>query len=495
MKHIIALTCVCLLTNIAAFAQEVDSAKDPGFEQSWQLLTMQGQRIGYATSSSREVTRNGVNVIETDTTTMMKMQRFGQTISIKQVLHVEETPEGKFLGFTSVMDNPPNSRTSTIGEIDGDVMQLTNKAGESARESTVTGMNELVSPAWADKYLESPGLKIGESVEFETYEPQMGKKTTIKLERLADQETKVFSGEMQTLKRIVLTQTVLPGVKTEMYLDDKNNAVKTVIPLMGMVAYEVSEEEALKAPTGEEVDFALDTLVKVDQIDAPHQAKEIVYRIEVEGANVPGLFTDDDTQDIKVIDDNEIDLTVRALKPVDSNVKQATVENEYLKSSLFLECKAPAIVAMAEAGDDNQTAPAQIATALESYVQQVVKEKNFSTSMATALEVANSKAGDCSEHAVLLAALLRAKNIPSRVVVGFVYSQPHSAFVGHMWTEAWLSNQWIPLDGTLGQGGIGAGHLKVTTSSLADDNASPGADFIPLMHLLGRTKISVVSRK
>ena len=453
---------------------------------------LQGQRVGYAHSATRERMVDGQKRVETDTTTLMKLTRFGQAISVKQVLHLDETADGKFLGFTSVMDNPPNSRISTVGVVNGDVLDLTTKSGGSDRKSTFAGINDLKSPAWADKYLSEKGLKVGESVAFDTYEPQMGKKTTITLKRVEDKDTKLWDGTTKTLQCVQMTQTILPGVKTELYLNEELNTLKTVIPLMRMETYEVSEEEALKAPEGE-LDFAVDTLVKVDDIGTPHKEKKITYHIQVDGADLEGLFVDDDSQDVKIIDEDELDLTVTSLDPLmdQPNTATASLDIEYLKSSLFLECKAPAIQKLAEQGDADKSTPGEIAVALESFVKEIVTEKNFSTSMATALEVANTRAGDCSEHAVLLAALLRAKEIPSRVAVGFVHSKELSAFVGHMWTEAYLNGNWVPLDATLAKGGIGAGHIKVATSSLSEEGMVPAAEFVPLMHLLGRTRISV----
>ena len=76
--------------------------------------------------------------------------------------------------------------------------------------------------------------------------------------------------------------------------------------------------------------------------------------------------------------------------------------------------------------------------------------------------MAESREGDCTEHAVLLAALARACGIPARVAIGLVYVDQAGGFGYHMWTEMYLSGHWIPLDATLGQGGIGAAHLKLT---------------------------------
>ena len=111
--------------------------------------------------------------------------------------------------------------------------------------------------------------------------------------------------------------------------------------------------------------------------------------------------------------------------------------------------------------------------------------------MATASEVARSKSGDCTEHGILLAALLRAKKIPSRVVTGLVYANSLKGFGGHMWTEAYLKGRWIPLDATLAQGHGDAIHLKTGDSALEDSSALPVESFLPLIHTIGRTKLSV----
>ena len=107
---------------------------------------------------------------------------------------------------------------------------------------------------------------------------------------------------------------------------------------------------------------------------------------------------------------------------------------------------------------------------MEKYVRDKLEKKNFSTALASAAEVAEKLEGDCTEHAVLLAAMLRAKQIPSRVAVGIVYVELNKqpSFGGHMWTEAWLDDKWVPLDATLGRGGTHAGHIKLGDSSFAD---------------------------
>jgi transglutaminase-like putative cysteine protease len=60
----------------------------------------------------------------------------------------------------------------------------------------------------------------------------------------------------------------------------------------------------------------------------------------------------------------------------------------------------------------------------------------------------------------------------------------------HMWTEVHVDGKWMPLDATLGQGGIGAGHIKLTDSSL--DGASAYSTFLPVAQVVGQLRIDVL---
>jgi transglutaminase-like putative cysteine protease len=59
-----------------------------------------------------------------------------------------------------------------------------------------------------------------------------------------------------------------------------------------------------------------------------------------------------------------------------------------------------------------------------------------------------------------------------------------------MWTEAWIKDRWIPLDATLGRGGIGAAHLKLAHSNLKGADAYSA--FLPVFRVLGQLKLEVV---
>ena len=75
----------------------------------------------------------------------------------------------------------------------------------------------------------------------------------------------------------------------------------------------------------------------------------------------------------------------------------------------------------------------------------------------------DARRGDCTEYAVLLAAVARARGIPTRVVAGLAYASrfigtPH-VFGPHMWVQAWDGQRWTSYDAALGQ--FDAGHIAL----------------------------------
>ncbi len=145
---------------------------------------------------------------------------------------------------------------------------------------------------------------------------------------------------------------------------------------------------------------------------------------------------------------------------------------------------------MAKSVAPEETNPWKLSLELEKFVKKTIKLKNFTQAFSTAADVAQLREGDCTEHAVLLAALARARGIPSRVAIGLVYQSPGQSFAYHMWNELWIEDRWVPMDATLGRGGIGAAHLKLTDSNLS--GAAAYSSFLPVAQVIGQLKIEIL---
>lgn len=90
----------------------------------------------------------------------------------------------------------------------------------------------------------------------------------------------------------------------------------------------------------------------------------------------------------------------------------------------------------------------------------------------TALEVLTSKAGDCTEHALLFTALARARGLPSRVVGGVMYvGDEAQEFQWHAWAEFHDGQHWISVDPTWGQLPVDATHILLDQDGLDGDES------------------------
>jgi transglutaminase superfamily protein len=95
----------------------------------------------------------------------------------------------------------------------------------------------------------------------------------------------------------------------------------------------------------------------------------------------------------------------------------------------------------------------------------------------SALETLERRSGDCTEAAVLLAALGRAAGIPTRVADGLVYSRESyhgvsNVFMPHSWTLAWADGKWRSFDLALDD--FDSTHIAITVGD-GDERSLLGA--------------------
>jgi hypothetical protein len=165
--------------------------------------------------------------------------------------------------------------------------------------------------------------------------------------------------------------------------------------------------------------------------------------------------------------------------------------SEAMKPTSYLQSDNNVIIELAKKATGETKDAAEAVKKIESFVSGYIENRGLSVGYATASEVAASKTGDCSEFAVLTAAMCRAIGIPARAVSGLIYVKSfdgkENVFGGHMWAEAYIGGKWIGLDATKAPHGFDAGHI-----ALATGNGEP-ADFLNLAATLGQFKIDKVT--
>ena len=152
----------------------------------------------------------------------------------------------------------------------------------------------------------------------------------------------------------------------------------------------------------------------------------------------------------------------------------------FLQPTPFLQSDHPRIRSLAEKIIAGEKDARQAAARLKDWVyKEIAKEPTVS--IPNALEVLQSKKGDCNEHTVLFNALARAAGIPAKTAVGVVYLR--GAFYYHAWSEVWLG-EWISLDSVLNQFPADVTHIKFLEGDIDRQ--------IDILQLIGKLKINVI---
>ncbi len=483
-----------VLAMLALSSSQKAFTADDEANESWQVIHLSGQRIGYGRVVIREVKRGRDTVFTTDTEEHVSIRRFGQQLRIQSKTHTEETEDGQLLSYSFEMKNPPAQTTKSSGRVEGRNLIIESTVGGRVQTKKLPWDATVKSPAWQDRSLRDAPLKPGESRSFKTFMPEFSKVVNVRITADDYRTVKLHDGSEKSLLKVSVSQSILPGIAMRVYLDKDGESLRTEADLLGMVTFSVPREVALEKIAGKELDVATNTLIRI--ADPPiglHDRKSAIYRIRTKGRNPADFLPTGETQTVASMDDETATLTVSSVEPPKNIQPSRNQQKDYLGDTQFLQSRDSRVQEHARKATAGSLDPGTIAVRMEQYVYKELKKKNFSTALASAAEVARSLEGDCTEHACLLAAMLRVQKIPSRVAVGLVYAERLAAFGGHMWTEAWLDGKWVPLDATLGKGGIGPGHIKLADSSLSDDGPAPVTSFVPLMNMLSNVTIDVVS--
>lgn len=473
---------------------EASEAEEQLLSEAWHVVHIEGHKIGYLHETTRETEIDGEKLLVLVSEQKVTIRRSGQTVGQYLKVTSFEKPNGRVVGFETDMVSGA-SVISFSGRYRGGKMEIeTATAGKTVKSSIAW------DPNWGGPFadqlsLERRPMKPGEKRTLRALMAGMTDVGEIELKAIGKESTELLDGERELLRIETVSRvkdTVIPGI---VWATDDGDVVKMWADTgLETEIYRTTKEVALRAPD-KEFDLGARTMVKIARpIEMPHNTKRIVYRASLKRGDPSKAFANSPTQLVKRIDDHTAEITVRALRPdsapaADGFATPATPTDADKLPNNLIQSDDEAIVAMADAADE--TDAWRIASVLESRVGKFITHSNDVQAIASATDVIRSRQGDCTEHAVLLAALCRARGIPTRVSTGLVYVSRQQSFGYHMWNEVWIDGQWIPMDATLGRGGIGAAHIKVSDSDLS--SASPVSALLPVIEVIGQLELEIVS--
>lgn len=266
----------------------------------------------------------------------------------------------------------------------------------------------------------------------------------------------------------------------------------------GLLSIETTRATELEALAPNDViDFDLATYASVPLTVAEghtfanwQDALSATFRVTMPDANPADFLAASPYQRVRSLDDRTVEVTV-SQTPDKGGVASTRPTAADVQANRWIDKDHAELAAFAAAGAGELFEPTQLAKSLHAHVFRSLEQTSLGPVLATSTEVVRDPRGDCTEHAVLLAAVCRNQNLPARVAIGLIYDAESNAFAYHMWNEVWMKDVWVPVDATDDQFRAHVGRLK-----LADSNLNETSDVglvAPVLNVLGRLSVELVA--
>ena len=473
---------------VAAMVLSSAAAAEDTTKVHWYALRMAGGKVGYC-RHTRKVQGDKVTNVET---MVLSFARSGVALKISSVDRYVETLKGKPVSFLSVQDLGIMATrvTGTISDT-GVVTATVVSGGQPQRRTMQLPEGTLLSEGLA-LLQKAKGLKPGTKYTAKTF--MAGLMQAADADVTIGEKTQVdVLGRVMTLTRVdMVARTGKGEIPTTVYVDDDYVTHKMTMKTMGIDVEMLACDKTFALSESDQVDFFNKLLIKcptpLEEVTSIKSATYHITPTEAEKLKFPTM----DSQSVRNGEGNARIVTVRPLTAPKGHTMPYKGEDPAAKAALkptrYVQSNAEKIVAAAREAVGSTTDAAKAATKIQDYVRKHINRKNLSVGYASALETLESRQGDCTEHAVLTAALCRASGIPARIVTGVAYASSFrgrkDVFVPHAWTEAYIGGKWIGLDAAMGR--YDAGHIALCTGDGASD------DFFAMGQLLGYFRITKV---
>ncbi len=460
VKQVLFTMVLVGLMGLPLFAE-----KDKSVETHYYAVMINQQKSGHMVLTRTEEDDRVTHRIKT----LLSISRMGIPIKITTIESCTETTDGKPLGFTSIQELS-GMRMSIRGEIkNGKTINITTESAGSSQTQTMLWPEGALLEEGASQYMMKKGLKAGTEYDMNIFSPttldvmpvhvQVGPKLKIDL-----------LGRITWLHEVITEiKNLGGGITNYSYVNEDGDVQKFKMNVMGiqmeMLACDKSYALAEDVRPAEFFNqFIIRSPKPLNNLD---KIKSITYTIKSRSA-APLNFPETDSQHILHPDPCTYMVTVTPpVIPAGITFPcnaQAQDIRAAMKPAPYLQTDNPKLKQMARQaiGDAVHAGPA--VRNIERFVSRHIREKNLSVGYASALEVMQSQEGDCSEHAVLTAALCRAVGIPAQVVFGVVYVPwqeygKDGIFGPHAWARAYVGDTWIGLDATGAPRGYSCGHI------------------------------------
>ncbi len=426
----------------------------------WYSVEILGERSGYACVQVEVVETPdgpGLRVTE-DVKILVSLGGQQLEVSKSQVTHYD----ARLRLVSSEMAKEEMGRVQRIrADLEGDQLTIVKSVIGSAVADDVRVIvvsddfhSDIVIP-W---HMSRGELAVGDELSFEMYDSEVDAMDRHHV--LVDRSETTEAGVETTVIRVTSEKL---GIEAISWLDARGAMLRQEVPgLMGLALVRVPEEEALAELTP----FKVASTVTVEgHLPGFRQLEQVRLRVRRRVGEAVELIPASGRQEVVADGDDALVTITRERPPL--TVATLPIEDpelaECLASTAHAQADDPGIMAKAREIVGEETDAWAAAQKIVSWVYANMRKVSSEPRPISAVECLEEMVGDCTEHAVLAAALGRAVGLPTRMCTGLAYVG--GGFGYHAWAEFYVG-RWVEMDPSWGEMTADAGHMKLHSSTL-----------------------------
>jgi hypothetical protein len=451
------------LITVALLLLPASVASAAPADDTWMSVLLDGRKIG-AMHTTRKT--QGDRVLTTQALDV-QLDRAGTKVALTTSETDTETLAGKPLAFESrTMISGTASALHGSLRADGKFDVISEVGGAKQTRILAWPQDALLAEGQRLAALRV-GLTAGTKVRELAFQPESLEAVEVESTVGASEHVDLPDGARTLTKIEQVIHLSDAATTTVSWVDADQTVLKMAMPLMGYDLTMLACSQRCAQTPNQTSDILTHALVRAPMaLSADELQRGVILTLSATKAGGLLQFADTDEQHASASADGAI-LRIEPLGPRKADAPAARESQPIAADSQansWLQSDAPEIRKLAHDGTLEAKTPREQMQALEQFVRRYIRTKDLSVGYASALEVAKKPEGDCTEHAVLLAALGRALGIPTRVVDGLAYTDHYAGvehvFVPHAWVQAFIDGRWQSFDAALH--GFDAGHIALS---------------------------------
>ena len=444
-----------------------------GSEQ-WHGIYYQDQKIGYSVTLTRGLNDGGQSV---SNKSLMRLPLMGEVRQVSTTLNYDLDKDYQLTGFEFKMGGA--AEISIKGLVKGRRLALSILSNGQSQSTEMDIPKSITMPEALEPMLTGKSLVPGKVYDFSVFDPASMAVVPLTVKVIGPDSLLLDGSWTQAIK----LETSFSGSKSLAWVDSLGQTLKEDGP-MGITMIRQTKEQALVLPEdfpGMDMLGSIAVPVIKGALPKPRETERMV--IAVSGLDLKDLDVSGGRQ--TVMDSlKQIVQVTREQTPELQTVNSKQPElSLYLRPTILIQSQDPEIKKLAQSLVKGKKSDWDKALVLEKWVFENL-EKSMTVSLPSAVEVLQSRRGDCNEHATLFAALARAAGLPTNICLGVIYLD--GKFYYHAWNSVYCG-KWIELDPTFGQAPADAARLRLVEGDLSQQTR--------LLSAFGNLKIEILEHQ